>query len=302
MNKIVILTATYNRSDKLAQLYASLRNQSDKSFDWWIIDDGSTDNTTKYVKQIKEEKEINITYIFQENGGKARALNKAFELCDYATIFVVVDSDDYLLPTAISTISNYLNKYVDNNEIGGFFFYYETPNGEILKPDGEIIKKDIIMNRYEYDKNYKLNDGCVCYFNKVVEEYKYPEFEGEKYVGPTVLQMEMAEKYKMVFSPEVIGVAEYQIHGLTRSGRKLRIQNPLGMIYYSGLHQSNQSTVSNKIKHSIGAQAYRFFSNKDIKFFKENNLKKSLKPWAFIPGLILKIYWQRKWSKEENGG
>lgn len=71
---------------------------------------------------------------------------------------------------------------------------------------------------------------------RAVKKYKYPDFDGEKYIGPTVIQMEMAEEYKMVFSPQVIGVAKYLEGGLSKAGRKLRIKNPKGMLYYSQIN------------------------------------------------------------------
>lgn len=297
MNEIVILTPTYNRRKKLPKLYKSLKGQTNQNFDWWIIDDGSNDGTSDYIETIINDNEVNINYVYQPNGGKARALNKGFQSCNYAQVFVIVDSDDYLLPTAIDTIQSYMSKYYSDNEIGALFFHYQTSDGNILKPSGKMIKEDVVLNRYEYNRKHKANDGCICYFNRVVKEFKYPEFDGETYVGPTVIQMEMSQKYKIAFSPQVIGVAEYQKNGLTRSGRKLRINNPLGMIYYSGLQQSNQTTITNRIKHSIGAQAYRFFSKRSRKSLARYGLTQYLPGWAFFPGLFLKLYWEAKFKR-----
>ena len=40
-----IITPTYNRGKLLIDAYESLCNQTDKDFEWIIIDDGSIDNT-----------------------------------------------------------------------------------------------------------------------------------------------------------------------------------------------------------------------------------------------------------------
>ncbi len=295
--EIVIVTPTYNRKHTLPRLYQSLKNQSKKDFVWLIVDDGSNDGTKEYVEELIKENLIQIIYIYQENGGKGRALNKAFSSYNKDCIFVIVDSDDYLLKNAIEIIQNYIVKYKNIHEVGAFFFYYKTKDGKILKPKGKIIKEDKILTRYEYNNKYIKNDGCVCYFGKVVKKYKYPEFEGEKYIGPTIIEMEMSKEYKIVFSPEVIGIAEYQKNGLTQSGRKLRLKNPIGMLYYSGLQQSKQSLLKYRIKYSIGAQAYRFLSKLDKKSLNELGLKDYLKNWALIPGLILKLYWEFKYRE-----
>ena len=50
-NKILltILTSTYNRAKLLNNLYESLRQQTCYNFEWLIIDDGSEDDTKKYI-------------------------------------------------------------------------------------------------------------------------------------------------------------------------------------------------------------------------------------------------------------
>jgi len=295
--KIIVVTPTYNRKSTLPKLYQSLKNQNKKDFVWLIIDDGSSDDTREYVEKISRENEIIINYIYQDNGGKGRALNKAFTFFETASLYVIVDSDDYLLNDAIENVQKYIDKYKDVENIGAFFFHYKTEDGNVIKPTGNIISKDKVMTRYEYNNKYKQNDGCVCYFGRAVKKYKYPEFQGEKYVGPTVIQLLMANEYKMVFSPEVIGVAEYQENGLTQVGRKLRMKNPLGMLFYSGLQQSERASFKTRIKNSIGAQAYRFISNLDRQALINYDLTKYLRGWALFPGLFLKMYWTTKHEK-----
>ena len=295
MENLVILTPTFNRAKNLPMLYNSLKKQRDSKFKWVIIDDGSEDNTKQLVEEMIEEKQINIDYHFQSNGGKARALNKGFSLYKNASAFMIVDSDDYLLNTGTTTVKMYIKKYIKKKEIGAFFFHYNTTDGKVLNPNEKKITKDYILTPYDYNKKFGKHDGCICFLNQVVKKYRFPDFPGEKYVGPTVLQMKMTNEYKILYSPKVVGVAEYQEGGLTKSGRTLRIKNPLGMIYYSGLLQSKQAPLKVRIKNSIGAQAYRFFSKRDQEELSRFGLSKYLHKWAFIPGLILKLYWQFKY-------
>ena len=53
--KLSILTATYNRGDYLIKVYESIKNNiiEELLIEWLIMDDGSTDNTEKIVKQLK---------------------------------------------------------------------------------------------------------------------------------------------------------------------------------------------------------------------------------------------------------
>lgn len=298
MNEIVILTPSYNRAKTLPRLYDSLKKQNYKKFDWLIVDDGSQDGTDKFVNKIENEKKINIKYIYQSNGGKAKALNTGFSHCVHASVFVVVDSDDYLLPTAVSTVVEYLEKYEQNNEIGAFFFYYKTPDGKVLKPSGITIDSDIALTRYQYNNRFKLNDGCVCYLNKAVKKYRYPEYKNEKYVGPTVIQLEMAEEFKIVFSPKVLGVAEYLEGGLSKSGRRLRLENPMGMMHYCKLMISSRASVITQMKYAISIWPYARIANKSFLDVMRLTKRPVLLSLTYIPGLLLLARWKKSFKRD----
>ncbi|WP_404354090.1 glycosyltransferase family A protein [Exiguobacterium aurantiacum] len=296
MIDITILTPTYNRADTLKRLYESLLVQSQHNFQWLIVDDGSTDSTRDLISDLMNKKAIDINYVYQENGGKARALNTGFRSVE-TKVFAVVDSDDYLKSNAIETINKYLNYVESDKEIGGFFFHYEQKDiGKIYSK--KELEKDMIFNCFEYFKEYGKHDGCLCYLNEVVKAYEYPEYSGEKYVGPTVLQMEMAEKYKVLYSPVVIGTAEYQPNGLTNSGRNLRVRNPLGMLYYNSLKQKQANNKLEKFKASTFMWAYAILSKKKvtaIDILKTNNHHFYM-TLSLIPGIFLSCYWTMKYN------
>ena len=56
MNDILtIITPTYNRVDKLHNLYKSLTEQTCKDFVWLVVDDGSTDDTKEIMQNWIDE-------------------------------------------------------------------------------------------------------------------------------------------------------------------------------------------------------------------------------------------------------
>ena len=57
---ITIFTPTYNRGYILDRLYDSLKKQTDKNFEWVIVDDGSEDNTKNIIDEWKKENKILI--------------------------------------------------------------------------------------------------------------------------------------------------------------------------------------------------------------------------------------------------
>ena len=92
---ITIITPTYNREKKLTKAYKSLVKQTDKNFEWLVVDDGSTDNTKDLINKFKKEKKIKIRYIYKENGGKHTALNVGTQKAK-GELLLILDSDDYL--------------------------------------------------------------------------------------------------------------------------------------------------------------------------------------------------------------
>ena len=60
---ITVFTPSYNRKKELKKLYDSLLKQDYSNFEWLIVDDGSSDDTEEYIKELKKQNKININYI-----------------------------------------------------------------------------------------------------------------------------------------------------------------------------------------------------------------------------------------------
>ncbi|MCI7302723.1 MAG: glycosyltransferase family 2 protein [Clostridia bacterium] len=101
---ISVFTPTYNRAYILPALYQSLQRQTCRNFEWIIVDDGSTDNTSELIASWqKDHNDFTIIYRKQQNGGKHTAINYGVALASYKWFFIV-DSDDYLRDDAIERI------------------------------------------------------------------------------------------------------------------------------------------------------------------------------------------------------
>ena len=64
---LCIFTPTFNRGYILTRLYNSLKNQTCQEFEWFIVDDGSSDNTEELIKGFQEEELIKIKSTFSES-------------------------------------------------------------------------------------------------------------------------------------------------------------------------------------------------------------------------------------------
>lgn len=95
--KISILTATYNAEKFLPGLIESIRNQTDRDFEWVVVDGGSSDGT---IALIEASGDLVTRYISERDFGIYDAINKAIRLScgDY---YLVIGADDRLLPEAV---------------------------------------------------------------------------------------------------------------------------------------------------------------------------------------------------------
>ena len=123
---LTIITPTYNRENTLKNAYHSLLDQTNKDFEWLIIDDGSKDNTKKLVKEFIKENKITITYHYKENGGKHTALNEGIKKAkgDY---ILILDSDDTLTKDAVHLVLTSWKKYANNQKIAALSFLKVFP-------------------------------------------------------------------------------------------------------------------------------------------------------------------------------
>ncbi|CAN7341582.1 glycosyltransferase family A protein [Paenibacillus sp. LjRoot56] len=264
---LTILTPSYNRAHTLIKLYQSLEKQSNKWFEWLIVDDGSDDGTNEYINEIKENASIEIRYIYKPNGGKHTAINEGINHIDTPLTFIV-DSDDFLTDDAIETIFNTWEIYKNKTEIGSIWFLQSDSNGKIIGdyfPDNDFISSyiDVIIN-----KEIK-GDKRAVYLTKARKEFLFPTYKGEKFIGESIVHKRIGDKYKGVFINKVIYKGEYLEEGLSKSGKRMRIRNPLGGMDLSKEFLTRDVCFKVKSKKMILYLTYGFFASKKIKFMLE---------------------------------
>lgn len=124
---VSVITPAYNRADLLEETILSVLNQGYSNLEYIILDDGSTDNTPEVIKKYKSQ----IKWESHNNMGETRTVNKGFSMSK-GEFAMVVNSDDPLLPSAVSSLVEFMNShpdivvaYPDWNKIDG--------NGDIIE-------------------------------------------------------------------------------------------------------------------------------------------------------------------------
>ncbi|MBQ8882885.1 MAG: glycosyltransferase family 2 protein [Clostridia bacterium] len=229
---ITVFTPTFNRAYIIENLYKSLLAQTDKNFEWVVVDDGSSDNTSElFEKFLANDNGFNIEYKIQQNGGKHRAINYGVSLAK-GELFFIVDSDDYLTADAIEKINAWV-KTLDADKkwagVSGVRGYDEkTPIGQA--PDQDFID----ATNLERAKKNLLGDKAEVYFTEVLKAYPFPEFENENFITEEVVWNKIAyDGYKLRWYSDIIYICDYIADGLTKSGDAKYIKNPQGTLYWA---------------------------------------------------------------------
>lgn len=290
---VSIITPTYNRAHLLPKLFKSLCQQSDFSFEWVIVDDGSTDNTEEIVKSFKTN-EFDIKYLYKTNGGKHTALNYGIKYCKGILTFIV-DSDDWLKTNAIECIKSVYNEYKSNKTLAGFSFLREYPDGKLNistdHPSGFIGSYNDVRI-YEHN----IGDMAEVYYTNILCEYPFPEIPGEKFLGEDVVWIEIGKKYDLVFLDYSIYVSEYLTDGLTKNRKKNNIKSCNGCYLNGKAMLSIKLPLKLKIKFNIYLYVYGKFAQKSYRVIRADTQNKLLMSLIHFPSYLLYEIWNKKYK------
>lgn len=228
--RITVFTPTYNRAYIIDELYNSLKKQTFIDFEWLIIDDGSTDCTYEKVKNWSADNtKFPIRYYKFENSGKQKEINRALDLAR-GELFFTVDSDDLLTADALDKINQWEKTIPQCEKFCGFAGSDGDMTGKAINP---IFSEEYVdatfFNRYAETGMFIGHDRPWVFYTDVHRQYRYPEFEGEKFIAEAVVWNRMAKDgYQIRCFNDVIYLLEHQEDGYTKKISQILIQSPKG--------------------------------------------------------------------------
>lgn len=210
---ISIIILNYNRVHFLDRSIRSCSDQIlfNKSTEIIFIDDGSTDNSINYVKELK----IPNLKIFSnsKNKGIGYSSKRAVNLCK-GKYFIRVDSDDFLNSHALEMMS----KILDANEELAFV------NCDHFRVDERGLKqKKIKVNTFKTLKDHGAGILFRTDFVKKIGNYRSSLREGEDYD----LISRLKKKFKFFYLP--VPLYRYYIHdkNVSHSGNRKKYINKI---------------------------------------------------------------------------
>lgn len=264
---ISVITATYNRAPLILNLYNSLVMQSNKKFEWIVIDDGSTDSTKNTIQEIINENKIFVNYQYQTNSGKHIALNNGVKIAKGELVFFV-DSDDILTENCINFIEKEWEIIKKDETIAGLSGNKAYLDGRLIGTTFEGRK----VNVSSFELRYKLKvegDKAEIFKKSIIEKYPFPRFTNEKFIPEALVFNRIAnDGYVLTWINEIIYLCEYRDDGLTKQGRKLYVDSWNGFsLYIKEMLNYRQVPLFMKIKLFINYVIMSIQFRKKFKLF-----------------------------------
>lgn len=149
---VSIITPVYNAERFLKETIQSILDQSYKKFELILVDDCSTDNSERIIKNFSE-RDQRIKYVkLESNSGAAVARNTGLKTASGEYV-AFLDSDDVWKSTKLEKQLAFMQQ----KNIGFTYTAFET-----IDEDGQIIKKRIsVPEKVDYSSLLK-NTAIAC--------------------------------------------------------------------------------------------------------------------------------------------
>lgn len=225
MFTLSVVTPTHNRAHTLPRAWESMRqnrtsnSREPLSFEWIVIDDGSTDNTGELVAEWQDCSQFPISYERTEHRGRNAAVNSAKELVS-GELVTVLDSDDCFLDGAFDVIRDKVVLYdlLSDNGLGGLGFLCEDELGNLLlaKSLDQPIRCSYLASRFVH----KLR-GEITYIEKknYFRLVNYVELPPPLHVAESCAHAPLSKSYEFIYVDHV-AVCRHRHDGLPRMTQK----------------------------------------------------------------------------------
>ncbi len=226
-----VFTPTYNRGAVLHRVYESLLDQTLRSFEWIVIDDGSTDDTRERVTRWAREAWFPIRYFHQPNAGKHVAFNRAVREAR-GDLFLVADSDDAFLPRALERFRHHWLAIPEEQRerFAGVTALCMDVQGRVVGDCFPVspLDTDNLTLRYHYRVG---GEKWGFHRTDILRRFPFPEVPGERFVPEGVVWHRIARHYRTRFVNETLRI--YYTDQPDQLTRRPAVEIPCSPRYYA---------------------------------------------------------------------
>lgn len=293
MPEVSVVIPTYNSAQFLGEALQSVSDQTFKDYEIIVVDDGSTDHT----KQIIDKYNGKIRYIFQENGGPAKARNSGIKASSGKYI-AFLDADDVWEPTKLEKQVRMFHRCPEVAMIFTENSCY-SENGVYQNSMG---KRERLM-KGDVAKNIFLRSGVVTPTVIVKKEIfnKIGVFEEELCMGEDDnMWVRIATDFKVSLIDEPL--VKVRAHPRRVTGDKTRllecVQTNIELLSqrYRGVKEKIESVIPLKLSRVQFALGYDHFENYNFKEARKaftRGIRYYIWNWENYPYFLLTLFPQK---------
>lgn len=138
---VSVLMTAYNSAPYISEAIKSIINQTFKVFEFVIVDDGSTDDTSALINEFAQ-KDSRIRAIRTKNNGIGAATNRGLRECNGKYI-AIMDSDDIAESCRLESQAAFLDSHLDIAGVGSQWLMIDT-EGRVIGLDTHSTKPELI--------------------------------------------------------------------------------------------------------------------------------------------------------------
>lgn len=253
-----VVIPLYNKELSIQNTIKSVLEQTYQDFEIIVIDDGSTDNSAKQVREISDSR---IRLVQQRNQGVSAARNRGINESRFEWI-ALLDGDDLWEPNHLEEVLKMMHEFPDEKVYVTSFKY--SDNREMYKHSrlSPIFK---IKNYFREALKESLIWTSIVVIHKscfdVIGGFNVKLSRGED----LDLWERLAEKFDIIKSHTITAV--YRIEAENRSFQRSSYDIRKSCLYYYDFNQSLTDDQLNYYKHKLVLSSRAFLRRGDIKSF-----------------------------------
>lgn len=226
-DKVSVIVTVFNKVDTIQRCLESLNKQNFKDIRVFVIDDGSTDNSSEIAKEFCEQHE-RFVYYHQNNQGVSSARNFGLRLATGDFVFFV-DGDDYIDDNYIQTFMLYSDydlvvggykQFLQNNSIiktvkppkkrfmfqSWNTFFDENTFEYIGLPVSKMFKSEIIKKyNLQFDEQKDFGEDTIFVFKylskcRMIQYISYAGYDNDIYLTNTLSRKARDDSWEVNFN------------------------------------------------------------------------------------------------------